>query len=234
MHISKKLLLCICVGIVSCISNNICSQNMWYGYHTPHTYYDPYPSYSKSFWHISLTAGPESLSNPSGDFLDMKATYAAGLSFGRAFCLNNESDSDIGIYLDWTIIDILFTDYSRDYMKRFGAGTTYFFNTDIASFIGPRINIGDLDEFNIGIYGRYAPTFTTCTNGMFRPYDNAFSHQISAGIDFSYGFISLGIDFRRGYTKCDLVLKDDYANIVNQSTALIQKNNILAHLSLRF
>ena len=231
----KRVLQCFCAVIVASFSVNLSAQNSRPELFIPNPYdWLSSDTNSNSFWNLDIRTGVECIGNKNSYLLNMDATYIEGLSFGRAFCLNDNSYSNVLFYVDWTILDILFADYSEDFMKKYGAGTIYFFNADIGTFIGPRVNLGQKDGCNVGIYCRYAPTLTTYLNGQFNSYDTSFSHQFSAGIDFGYDFICFGVDFRRAYTNCDFILKDDYAYTMDQRMSLIQKNNIIVYLTFRF
>lgn len=189
--------------------------------------------YSSSHWYMSLSMGKETMNNEDSSFLNLESSYTAGLSLGHAFCLNHYSNG-FNVYLDWTILDLRFSDYSKDYMAKYGAGKTYLYTFDVGTFVGPRVRIGSSRYWNVNVFAKYAPTFYNLTNGQLKQYDMGFAHQIATGADICYHKVALGVEFRKLYMDCDLVLKDDYANTEEYSTSITKTQRLNFFLRLTF
>lgn len=184
--------------------------------------------------YINFSYGIEHLENKNGDFLNLKSDYTVGLTMGHSYSLHRTPlFSMLTFCIDWTYLDVKFSDYSTEFQEKYAVGEAHLFNVDASMHVGPSIRLRPISKLSINAYFHYAPTFTDYFNGEFNQYDYKYSSQFVIGFNVAYSVISVGFDYRTSTTDHTFKVKDDYA-FETEIEGSMHKSAPMVYLSFRF
>lgn len=184
--------------------------------------------------YINFSYGTERLENKNGDFLNLKSDYTVGLTMGHSYSLHRTPLLNLITFcLDWTYLDVKFSDYSTEFQEKYAVGKAYLFNIDASMHIGPSVRLNFTPKLSVNAYVHFAPTFTDYFNGEFDQYDYKYSNQYVIGFNVAYSIVSVGFDYRTSTTNHKFKVKDDYA-FETEIEGSMRKTIPMVYLSFRF
>ncbi len=180
--------------------------------------------------------------------LKWKSSFGIALSSGKTYYLHKKPLAGMMKFgIDWTMCDLNYAKYNDpSWTNRTPSDGEEVIDlalglhqADIAMQVGPSFTINPVDQLKIGIYFRYAPTFSMVVLNDELGYN--YVSFFNAGISVSYRFISIGFENRWGNASYRNISFSDvnedaenFGDIFNSFNRKLRTNSMRLYVSLRF
>lgn len=154
------------------------------------------------------------------DGYSLNNDWGAAITAGHTFFLHKKPIAGMVRFgLDWTFVDLNFSQYSEKYFDLYDDDDEEYYDDDydkskiyqgeIGMQFGPSVTVTPIKHLSLSAYFRYAPSFVGFYSDEIDEFKGSFGSFFVTGLSASYRRISLGIEQRWGSFKLKLDDDDD-------------------------